>query len=68
MGSEDASPGKWVEDKREAQPTALPHGAWRVSLLPSHFTAWDPKPLMLKGREGGVLAMLPASERNHTKG
>lgn len=52
MGSEDASPGKWVEDKREAQPTALSHGAWRVSLLPSRFTAWDPKPLMLKGREG----------------
>ena len=49
-----------MEDKREAQPTALLPGAWRVSLLPSRFTAWDPKPLMPKGRGRGVLAKLPA--------
>lgn len=58
MGSEDANPVKGVEDKQEAQPTALQRGAWRVSLLPSRFTAWDPKPLMLKGKWGwgwGVL-------------
>lgn len=49
-----------MEGKREAQPTALPPGAWRVSLLPSRFTAWDPKPLMPKGRGRGVLAKRPA--------